>query len=647
MGRDEGGHEGDARGHGLFGEAWCASWRCAAVLLVACVLAFVPGLWRLPAIDRDESRFAQASRQMAESTTLAGWVVPRVQDRPRLNKPPLIYWVQAASVRAFTRDPGAGSSVRADAIWMYRVPSVVAGIATVMLVWGWGRWMSVGGRGAAGIGARAGALAASGVAVAPVFVWEAHQARADMVLVAWTVGAMWALHVVVARGRGGPDGGGARQGVRRAWPVAALWVCVAMGILTKGPITPMVVGFALIGVCVVSRSIEALRRIRPLVGMVVVVACVLPWVALVMAEVGAREYVALVHDEVIGRSLEPKEGHWGPPGYHTLMVFAVLAPLSLCVGVGVADAIARARRAVGRGLAAEGVGRLSAEGIGAVLMASAVLGSWVVFELVSTKLPHYTMPLLPLVAMLCGLVAHGEWARRLCARAWFRAFGVAYAVGMSCAVVMLGGGTALVLYRSDGGLLAHPVAVGLVGVLAVAGAVLVWRGVARALARGSVSGAMGVGVAAWGVCGSVLVATLGMLPDIGTSRELARVIAQVDPMGDREVLAAWYHEDSLVFETHGRAQRVSAEDVVARLAAHRAVQGSDTMGNARGPIVVVPREHVGGFDGLVERGVVRGFNYSRGKPVELVVAELADDAGRSGSARDAVPGAAGVEGSDQ
>lgn len=630
-----------SRRHGLFGEAWCASWRCAAALLAACVLAFVPGLWRLPAIDRDESRFAQASRQMAESSTLAGWVVPRVQDRPRLNKPPLIYWVQAASVRAFTRDPGEARSVRADAIWMYRVPSVLAGVATVMLVWGWGRWMSVGARGAAGIGARAGALAASGVAVAPVFVWEAHQARADMVLVAWTVAAMWALHVVVARGRGGAPGVGAAR------PVAALWVCVAMGILTKGPITPMVVGCAVIGVCVASRSIEALRRTRPLVGLAVAMACVLPWVALVMGEVGVREYVALVHDEVIGRSLEPKEGHWGPPGYHTLMVFAVLAPLSLCVGVGVADAIARGRRAVGRGLAADGVGRLSAEGVGAVLIVSAVLGSWVVFELVSTKLPHYTMPLLPLLAMLCGLVAHGEWARRLCARAWFRACGLGYAAGMSCAVVILGGGTAITLHRSGVELLSHPVVVGCAGVVTMAGALLVWRGVGRALVRGSVSGAMGAGIIGWGVFGSVLVAVLGLLPDIRTSREVARVIAQIDPTGDREVLAAWYHEDSLVFETHGRARRVDADEVVTRLAAHRAALGSDARAGASGPIVVMPRENVGGFEGLIERGVVRGFNYSRGKPVELVVAEMAEGEGHDGGARDVASGAAVVEGSDQ
>ena len=51
----------------------------------------------LPPIDRDESRFAEASRRMAASADWHGWVVPMIQDTPRLNKPPLIYWLQAVS----------------------------------------------------------------------------------------------------------------------------------------------------------------------------------------------------------------------------------------------------------------------------------------------------------------------------------------------------------------------------------------------------------------------------------------------------------------------------------------------------------------------------------------------------------------------
>src|SRR5690348_4119435 len=87
-----GGGAGDARS----ARASARSWRRGGVgLIILCLLVYIPGLWTIPPVDRDESRFAQASRQMLESGTLEGWVVPKVQDRPRLNKPPLIYWAQA------------------------------------------------------------------------------------------------------------------------------------------------------------------------------------------------------------------------------------------------------------------------------------------------------------------------------------------------------------------------------------------------------------------------------------------------------------------------------------------------------------------------------------------------------------------------
>ncbi|MDX9912938.1 MAG: hypothetical protein RBS39_14045, partial [Phycisphaerales bacterium] len=41
-------------------------------LVALCLHAFLPGFFSLPPIDRDESRFAQASRQMYESVAWQG-----------------------------------------------------------------------------------------------------------------------------------------------------------------------------------------------------------------------------------------------------------------------------------------------------------------------------------------------------------------------------------------------------------------------------------------------------------------------------------------------------------------------------------------------------------------------------------------------
>src|SRR3954468_6016063 len=70
--------------------------RAALVLLVFCMLAFLPGLMRIPPIDRDEARFAQATKQMVET---GDYVDIRFQDEVRYKKPVGIYWLQAASVK--------------------------------------------------------------------------------------------------------------------------------------------------------------------------------------------------------------------------------------------------------------------------------------------------------------------------------------------------------------------------------------------------------------------------------------------------------------------------------------------------------------------------------------------------------------------
>src|SRR4249919_2830465 len=50
--------------------------------------------------DRDEPRYAQASRQMLQS---GDWVVPKLLDEPRIKKPPMIYWCQARAMALFER----------------------------------------------------------------------------------------------------------------------------------------------------------------------------------------------------------------------------------------------------------------------------------------------------------------------------------------------------------------------------------------------------------------------------------------------------------------------------------------------------------------------------------------------------------------
>src|SRR5581483_6308444 len=69
-----------------------------ALLFVGCLLFHIAGTWSLPLIDRDEPRFAEASREMIQRSD---YVVPYFNNQLRLDKPPLTYWAQTVSYRIF------------------------------------------------------------------------------------------------------------------------------------------------------------------------------------------------------------------------------------------------------------------------------------------------------------------------------------------------------------------------------------------------------------------------------------------------------------------------------------------------------------------------------------------------------------------
>src|ERR1700760_2306579 len=87
-----------------YGDAWTAGAvdfatgtdaRAVVVLIVVALFAFLPGFFHIPPVDRDEARFAQATKQMIET---GDFVDIRFQDETRYKKPVGIYWLQAAVV---------------------------------------------------------------------------------------------------------------------------------------------------------------------------------------------------------------------------------------------------------------------------------------------------------------------------------------------------------------------------------------------------------------------------------------------------------------------------------------------------------------------------------------------------------------------
>src|SRR6266550_6196565 len=164
--------------------------RAVMVLLVVALLGFLPGFFSIPPIDRDEARFAQATKQMVES---GDYVDIRFQDEVRYKKPVGVYWVQAAVVKAASAlgFPGALTT-----IWLYRIPSLVGAIGAVLLTY----WTAV------AFVTRRGAILAGLILCSSMLLGvEARLAKTDAMLLLTVVAAMGALARVYLSWQRGED----------------------------------------------------------------------------------------------------------------------------------------------------------------------------------------------------------------------------------------------------------------------------------------------------------------------------------------------------------------------------------------------------------------------------------------------------------
>ena len=323
-------------------------------LIIFALAISLPGMFTLPAGDRDESRFAQATKQMTETGDYL-----RIMNgaEPRNKKPIGIYWLQTPEVLA------AGRTLQ-NPIWPYRIPSVLGGLAATLAVFELGLLLT-------GLPAAA-ALAGAMLAGSLILATETHIAKTDAALLGATTIAM----AILAR---------AWLGARMArWQQAVFWLAAAGGILLKGPITPMVIGLASLTLCLWERRARWLLALAPLWGAPLMLAAILPWfIAIGVATHGAFFAQAVGGD--LGRKLAGgAESHGGFPGLHLLLLpllaFPSTIPVLAAWPAAWADRKDRATR----------------------FLLAWIIPSWLVFEAVPTKLPHYTLPLYPALFLLAA-----------------------------------------------------------------------------------------------------------------------------------------------------------------------------------------------------------------------------------------------------
>ncbi len=546
------------------------------LLLAVSLLVLLPGVFGVSLVDRDEGWYAQVSREMLET---GDWLVPRYLGEPWIGKPPLLYWCVAASFRLFGLHEWAG-----------RLVSVIAMTLSVQL-------LAI--PACELYGRRAALFASSSFITAGLPAILGKLLITDALLLLWILAACVDLWRIWTRGV--------------TWTrAAAFWLCVGLGILTKGPAVLLFVGGLALALVLSKRArglaagaepgrdggaqtISLCDRSRRTIASATAGTepgrhtfwlasplCVLvaaPWYILVARHAGDTLVQQFFWYETASRLVSTPHGHGGPPGYYLLIGLVGWLPWSALLP----GAIVEAWQARQPDPAAR------------ILLLWCGL-PWLVLELIPSKLPHYVLPCFVPLAILVGRM----WDRGL-ERAVTRAQRIALAIWVGVLHLLAAGvlGAAIVWRSSPA---AIPLAV--LGAVLIAGFALV----ARAARHGQLASVWRHAV----VCSVALHVLAGtwLLPALEPLR-LSRVVAErVNSVAPKaSPMVCGYTEPSLFFYLRQHASVLSPAQTSAL--ATRPGWGVYIVGGADAEAAALSASLSG--SGRGEREAVSGFNYVKGR----------------------------------
>lgn len=332
------------------------------VLLIFIGAAFFhsAGTWILPITDRDEARFAEASREMRQS---GDWVVPTLNSKPRYDKPPLIYWTQITAFQFLGENEFAA-----------RLPSVLAAALTAVAIYGFGRRMR---------DARTGLWAALFYTTSLQVIVNSKMSVADPLMILFFTTSAWGAWEL-----GRPKTVQLAGDPRWFWMLAG---SLGLAFLAKGPLGWSPLLFPILAAIWMRESIPW-RRLQLHWALLVALVIVALWGVSALLRTDGEFWSVGMGKHVFQRSVSAMEGHGGSKWtsylailpFYFLTVFISFFPWSIRL-------IWLGRELWARRVALSYDDRFLLAGIAIV---------FAVFTLVRTKLPHYTLPAFPLLCLL-------------------------------------------------------------------------------------------------------------------------------------------------------------------------------------------------------------------------------------------------------
>jgi len=320
------------------------------ILLLAgfCTFLFFYGIAQFGLIGADEPRYAQVAREMLDRRD---WITPTLGGHAWLEKPPLYYWQAMIEYGIFGVSDAAA-----------RIPSALDATLLVVAIYLFFRKF----RPTVEVDAALITASCAGI------IGYARAASVDMPLTsAFAIGmlAWWAW----------------REGDKRIY-LAVFYVCMALGMLAKGPVAPALAAIVIILYAIAVRDARLIARTAWPAGILLFLAVLLPWYIAVQLRNPQffREFI-LKHN--LARFSTNLYHHPEPFWYYIPVLFLALVPWIIFIIAALIHSIRVwwAERAAQRDLE---------------LGFRVFLGCWLIvpplfFSISRSKLPGYILPAVP------------------------------------------------------------------------------------------------------------------------------------------------------------------------------------------------------------------------------------------------------------
>ena len=316
----------------------------------------------------------------------ADYIVPYFNNQLRLDKPPLAYWAQVASYRIFGENDFAA-----------RFPSVLAAALIALSIFAWGGRLG---------GAKLGWWAAIIFTLSLQTFLHAKAAVADMWLVLFMTIAHWSgfelIQLPTLNAHRSSLNSEEKNQASNIKHQTFLWWWIfysslALGFLAKGPIawTPLLTVGAII---IYMRDWQLPQGFKLVRGTLLTLAMVALWGIPALIQTRGEFFAVGIGRHVVGRSFATMEGH----GANSLGMYLLLLPFYFVTvfvsffpwSIKLPWSVRKLWRQTAAGVGAPGYSRIDTyllTGIGIIFL---------IFTVIKTKLPHYTLPAFPLLALL-------------------------------------------------------------------------------------------------------------------------------------------------------------------------------------------------------------------------------------------------------